>query len=94
MKVRKCLRSGFCCRQSSCGYAEYDYEKKQCSALVNNKDGTSGCGIYDEIIKDPMSVHCPAFGSGCCSPINRDRDELRENVFGGVEQFIEIDMEY
>ncbi len=46
-----------------------DEEKKQCSALVYNGDGTYGCSKFHEIINgDDLSwVIAPAFGAGCCS---------------------------
>lgn len=92
MLVRKCLQSGYCCRVTTCGYAVYDHEKKMCSALIDNGDGTSACGKYDEISKDPNAKFSPAFGFGCCSPIgNEKREEIKLKFYDGKEQFVEID---
>ena len=93
MKVRKCLQSGYCCKKTTCGRADYDYENKRCSALIDNDDGTSACGKYEEILKDPYYVFSPAFGFGCCSPIgNEAREQIKIKMYDGEEQYIDIDM--
>lgn len=63
----------------------------QCKHLVEHDDSTTSCGIYSEISKDPTSVVSPAFGAGCCMPLfNEARHRIRQQQFGGEEQFIEI----
>ena len=77
---RPCVQCGYCCKVRSCGCAEYDINKGQCSALVDNGDGTYGCGIFKEITDKPISQWemCPAFGAGCCCVFNSDRKKLIE----------------
>lgn len=93
MKVKACLRSGFCCKKGPCGFGEsISNTEPQCKHLVVEDDGTTGCGIYSEIIKDPTSKFSPAFGSGCCMPLfNEAREAIKKSKYLGVEQYITIE---
>ena len=64
------------CRQSPCPYGEWDDAAKRCVFLRANGDGTYDCVLHDQIKADPGSVIAPAFGTGCCSPLNEDRRRL------------------
>lgn len=96
MIVKACLRSGFCCRKGPCGFGESISDSNhQCKHLIEHSDTTTSCGLYEEISKHPMSVISPAFGSGCCMPLfNEARFKIRQQKFGGQEQFIEIKDSY
>lgn len=76
--ARPCVRCGYCCKVRSCGFAEWDAAKNQCSALVVKPDGTYDCGKFDEIVGgEDKSWHlAPAFGVGCCSSMNSDRQAI------------------
>lgn len=91
MLVKKCLNSGFCCRQSPCGFGHRSKNSPQCTYLKFRDDETSYCGKYEEIVKEPSHVWSPAFGSGCCSSMNTFRENIKERDFNGVEQYIEIE---
>lgn len=86
IKVRPCLRSGFCCKKSACGYGTWDPEKRQCAHLVVDEVLPNGaeihsCGIHDYIVKQPGAEWSPAFGAGCCMPLFND---LRDNIARGL----------
>ena len=69
--IRPCLNCGYCCKQAPCSYGEPGEGTNACKHLTpDNK-----CGLYgqEQISQDPVS---PAFGSGCCSPMNSDRMAL------------------
>lgn len=91
--VKECLRSGFCCTKSPCGYgAVTSNTNPACKYLVPHPDKRTSCGKYDEIIKDPNSKFSPAFGFGCCMPLgNGLRNDIRDRLFEGKEQYIDID---
>ena len=74
--AKMCVRSGFCCKQAPCGFGEWDAAKKQCKHLGQDDDGRYQCNIADQIVKDPTWVFSPAFGAGCCSPLNSDRQRI------------------
>ena len=84
--AKMCVRSGFCCKQAPCGFGEWNEDETQCKHLKTGADGRYQCGIADEIVKDPTWVISPAFGAGCCSPLNSDRMRIirdrRKNVGG------------
>lgn len=73
-----CVKCGFCCKNAPCGFGEWNAGKGCCCMLVDKKDGTYECEIYEDIIKgEDKSWHiAPAFGAGCCSSVNRDRQAL------------------
>lgn len=90
-----CVHSGYCCRVRPCQFGESLPDKPQCKHLTaDNK-----CGIYERIIALPTNNWYaePAFGAGCCSPLNSDRDamlradpDLAERVRrSSVEQYAE-----
>ncbi|MGR5555777.1 hypothetical protein ACQKQC_05685 [Vibrio fortis] len=93
MLVRSCLNSGWCCRKSPCGFGEWSQELSRCIYLVPSVDAPDRflCGKYEEISAIPSAKFNPAFGYGCCSPMNSDREAIKEKYFGGVEQVIEIE---
>ena len=53
LNARPCVGCGFCCKQTHCGFGEWDAEKHQCTELVDNEDGTYNCGRYEEILAMP-----------------------------------------
>lgn len=55
MKIDLCINCGWCCKQGSCGFSEYDCDKKQCTSLIKKEDGYF-CGKYESIIKDPTYI--------------------------------------
>lgn len=93
MLVRSCLNSGWCCRKSLCDFGEWNHEQSCCRYLVPslNEPDRFLCDKYEEISVYPSAKDNPAFGYGCCSPINSDREAIKEKYFRGVEQVIEID---
>jgi hypothetical protein len=74
--MSSCVRSGWCCKQGVCPYGKWDSSKSQCKFLIGDTMGEYSCGIYDRIIKDASSVFSPAFGTGCCSTLNPDREKV------------------
>jgi len=76
--AKPCVRCGFCCKVRSCGFGEWDYEKKQCKELIDNGDETYNCGAFERITSLPQEVWytAPAFGAGCCSSLNTDRERV------------------
>jgi hypothetical protein len=68
----------YCCKKTACGFGEWDEVKKQCKELVERSDGTYECKIYKQIIegKDRTWHLAPAFGAGCCSAFNSDRQAI------------------
>ena len=71
--ARPCVRSGYCCKKAPCGYGTWDAGKTQCAYLQKDADGRYECGIIDKIVGSPGWQISPAFGAGCCSPLNSDR---------------------
>jgi hypothetical protein len=78
--ARPCVRSGFCCKQAPCGFGKWNDAKTQCAHLEHGTDGRYVCAIVDDIMKDPTWVVSPAFGAGCCSPMNLDRRQIIANM--------------
>jgi len=64
--ARSCIHSGFCCRQAPCPFGTWDAERRQCVHLTAD----NLCGIYHQIMQSPGWEVAPAFGAGCCSPLN------------------------
>ena len=75
-----CLRSGFCCKQAPCSFGEETSpDNPSCIYLGGKEIGKYFCKKYKEIIDgmpDNMADLSPAFGHGCCSPLNSDRITL------------------
>ncbi len=74
--ARECVRSGYCCKQAPCPFGTWNEEKHQCTHLVKGEDGRYECGIIEEIVTKPGWQFSPAFGAGCCSPMNTDRQKI------------------
>ncbi len=79
-----CVRSGYCCRQAPCPFGKWDEEKHQCVHLEGDVIGLYSCGIYEEILGQPGADLCPAFGAGCCSPLNTDRRVFQLETHGQI----------
>jgi hypothetical protein len=92
MKVKACLRSGFCCSKSPCGYGEVTSDSNPaCRFLIREGDNRTLCGKYEEISKDPMSFYSPSFGQGCCMPMfNEDRDKIKKEHHDDKEVYVKI----
>ena len=92
-----CVGSGFCCKQAPCPFGERTSDDNPaCKFLVEiEHDGTVPrytCGIYDDIIGKPGWQLAPAFGAGCCSNLNGDRQrvlaeirQLAESTDGSID---------
>lgn len=75
------MGSGFCCKQRPCPYGEAAPDTGWCIHLVPWEGDTLGvpryrCGRYDFIKTQPGWEYIPAFGFGCSSTLNRDRDSV------------------
>lgn len=46
---------------------------------------TFTCGIYDKIVGQPGAEWAPAFGTGCCSSMNSDRQKIVRLMIAGHE---------
>ena len=79
---RPCVGSGYCCKQTPCGYGESLPNSPACRFLeVWEQDETETtryrCGKFAEIVKAPGAWFSPAFGAGCCSPLgNTARNQI------------------
>lgn len=75
--AKPCIQSGYCCKQAVCPFGKWDQEKHQCTYLTED----NLCGQYDYILSLPKEQWelSPAFGAGCCSPLNSDRQEILRN---------------
>lgn len=62
----QCVHSGYCCRQAPCPFGKWNEHKHQCEFLTDD----NMCAKYDEIKDLPGADISPAFGAGCCSPLN------------------------
>jgi hypothetical protein len=74
-----CVRSGYCCRQAICPFGEWDTGLQRCKYLAGSIPGRFSCDRYDEIVAGAPGNGAdlsPAFGAGCCSPLNSDRIAL------------------
>ena len=92
-KYQPCVGSGFCCKRSPCPYGEPAPDTGWCIHLTPWEGDTLEspryrCGRYEYIKDQPFANSVPAFGGGCCSTINEDRDrivlELRRRDGPGV----------
>lgn len=91
MIIPACVRCGFCCERSTCGYDVWDAENHRCASLEYGEDGRAVCKKYDEILQDPGQIVMPAFGYGCCSSINTFRRPIIIKHHGGITPMVEIE---
>lgn len=73
MRVKSCVRSGYCCKVAPCVYGEWCGNTGRCKFLQFTKGGLAKCSKYYEILKQPGSDISPAFGAGCSSSIGNER---------------------
>ena len=71
-----CVRSGYCCKQAPCPFGVWDLDRQQCGYLEGDRPGGYACGRYLWILMQEGAEISPAFGAGCCSPLNSDRRGL------------------
>lgn len=73
--AKPCQRTGWCCEQAPCPFGRWDAVAKRCTEL--RYEGTTAvCSKFEEILALPPSAMAdlaPAFGAGCCSPMNPKR---------------------
>lgn len=81
--IKPCVKSGFCCTKSPCGYGEWNEEKSACKYLDKpNNLGQKICLRYDWIKENAINWEVyPAFGGGCCMPLFND---MRNNVIKNI----------
>lgn len=77
--VRRCMRSGLCCKTAPCQFGEWDKARHQCRFLEISEQGEDftlyGCAKKAEIEALPPEAGAmwnPAFGGGCCMPLFND----------------------
>jgi hypothetical protein len=76
-----CLRSGYCCKKAPCPYGKSISDTNlACRYQGGDKPGEYFCKKYNEIILDETSWISPAFGSGCSSPLNSDRLQIKKKA--------------
>jgi hypothetical protein len=75
--AKPCVRCGYCCTINTCGFGRWNVRERRCEEL-SFVDGLAVCGIYREVLRLPVErwQWSPAFGAGCCSPLNSRRKEL------------------
>ena len=74
-EARPCVRSGYCCKKAVCPFGEMSDEG--CVHLAGDGPGEYRCAIAEYITTQPGWTHSPAFGAGCCSPFNSDREAIK-----------------
>lgn len=74
--AKPCVRSGYCCKKAPCAFGTWDENLKQCKHLQKDVEGQYECAIYEEITGKEFWELNPAFGAGCCSPLNSDRQRI------------------
>ena len=80
-----CVRSGYCCKRSPCPFGRWNRAKTQCDYLEGDRPGRYACGIYDEIRDEAGGGDFgPAFGAGCCAPLNTDRRVVQLETAGEI----------
>lgn len=79
LPIKPCVKSGFCCTKTPCGYGEWNDDRSHCKFLAPaNELGQKLCLKYDWIKENvPTWKMYPAFGGGCCMPMF---NEMREKV--------------
>lgn len=81
--IKPCVKSGFCCTKSPCGYGEWNEKQTACKYLGEPNDiGQMLCLRYDWIKENVVNWEFyPAFGGGCCMPLfNGMRDKVIQNI--------------
>lgn len=78
MKTNQCVKCGWCCTVSACGYGKWNPDKEQCDFL--NPDST--CGKISEIIEKEKNSPFPMIGCGCSSPLCNARREAKMRELG------------
>ena len=75
-----CLRSGYCCKQAPCPFGKpVSLTDRSCAYLGGKSVGKYFCTVYEQILEgmpDNKADVSPAFGSGCCSPMNSERQGI------------------
>ena len=66
-----CVRCGYCCRVAPCPFGRWDEQHGACAELTGEGD----CAAFAHIVALPVAAWwaAPAFGAGCCSPLNPAR---------------------
>lgn len=75
--MKECLRCGYCCKQAPCSFGTRS-ASGVCVYLIGTQPGCYECDIAAEIKQQSGADISPAFGAGCCSPLNSDRKELEQ----------------
>lgn len=72
--ARTCIHSGYCCRIAPCPFGTWDAARHQCVHLTVENE----CAIFYKILERPEEEWkwAPAFGAGCCSPLNPTRQAM------------------
>jgi hypothetical protein len=80
--AQSCIGCGFCCKVCACPFGVWDEKRRQCAYLKKADKGRFDCTIYEKIINRPVSSWfvAPAFGAGCCSSLNPDRQRLLKRM--------------
>jgi len=76
--AQPCLRSGYCCRRWPCSFGWWNADETQCEHLAGERPGEHSCAIAEVITRCFGWEMEPAFGAGCCSPMNSDRGALEK----------------
>jgi hypothetical protein len=75
--AQSCVQSGYCCTVAPCPFGTWDAERHQCAHLAEpDTAGRRACAIYADILGKAGWELAPAFGAGCCSPLNSRRREI------------------
>lgn len=77
-RARPCVRCGFCCAQAPCPFGTPG-PGGRCLHLTGDAPGAHACSIINSIVQQPpwRWRAAPAFGAGCCSPLNNQRRGLQ-----------------
>jgi hypothetical protein len=69
-----CVSCGYCCQHTLCPFGAWNDDASACRHLTADER----CGRFEEIVARPHRDWwaSPAFGAGCCSPLNERRRAL------------------
>jgi hypothetical protein len=72
--AKPCQRTGYCCETGPCAFGTWDAAAGRCAHL-SYEEGKAVCARFEEILALPQERWWmnPAFGAGCCSPLNPRR---------------------